>query len=353
MQARKIFRIILGILLIPVACAAGLFLAGAISLSRGGERSKDAPRDSVIPHSKALMVPAIDGNVQIRGRVQFAGEQSKKGATIRLSAGFLQLEKTTDADGAFSFDRLPEGQISIVAFSDEHEPVFLTYPSAPAHDITIKLNPIASIQPATPPKSRATGGVTLALVVPPGYEPSAKFTIYALPAVRDARENTLLPKSAEFDISKQQELTIDGMPGGEYSVFAVPFGRSPDSRRALAQTSITITPGKTESIKLDIRCANLSGKIMNAGRGVSQARVRAVRHSDGKTTDTNPDRRIVETAEVELGQTTTDDDGGFSFENLPLGNLQIEANKSGFGAAKSTVNLEPAGSVVSIELPVK
>lgn len=343
-------RIILGIIIIPVAAVAGFAIAGLIKINSDEPSQFSSPRDAVIPHARGLNIPRLRGDAAARGLVHIDGGQPVAGATVRASAGFLQLEVFTDKDGRFSLEKLPEGPLTLVVQAAGYTPELYNSPDAPSREIDIRLSPISALNAGAASRPRETGAVDITIIAAAGERAANKLSLFAIPNTRDARETPLLPRGIDYDSEAAQSVAIVGVPAGEYAIIAVPAGQSPDRRRALAEIVKTVSPGKTESVTLTISTGRVAGRVVSGGKNVAGVRLRAVRRQDPRPADAAPDPRIVTIAEVEIARAISDSEGNFAMEMLPRGSIVLEASASGYASVAKNVSSDEAGTPFTLEL---
>lgn len=348
MSLRSVARVAVGILLIPIAAIAGFLVAGLITFDSDDMEAVDRRRDAVIPNEKGVVVPRIFGDVTINGAVVRPGGKGVALATVRVSSGFAHFEVVTNAEGKFKVEKLPRGPVSIVAEAEHYIPELLQLSEAPAGEVILKLEPATDLWAGAPAAGPA-GSLNIQVKFMNSEFRAPRLSIIALPVVGDGRESPLLPRIVEFDAVARAPLLIKDIPQGDYTIIAVPFGQSPDRRRALGEAPARITTDSAETLVLEVRVARVSGRVVGGGSGIARAAVRAIRRADVKPKD-NSDSRIVETTEVELARAVTDDEGNFQIPGLPVGNVILETGASGFEIATKTVATDSQAAPIIIEL---
>jgi hypothetical protein len=349
MPAATVFRIIAGILLIPAAAAAGYFAAGLVTTQAADTASLEQLRDTVMPNERGLEIPTIQGTLTIRGMVQQPSGQPIANAKVRLAAGFYHKEVETNDLGRFAIDRVPQGSLSVVAYAPGFRPGLYSSPDVPTREIVIKLDANAEFHAIAPDSGWKQGSLQVDVEPESLQKQLPTLTLVAMPKGSDAREGTLLPRSlplnVEIDNVNRRSIAFDPLPTGNYVVFAVPYGASPDVRRALAKTEARIEEGKRASVRLSIATGSVRGIVTTGGREVTNAQVRIYKKSDPGT-----DGVALVTNEVELARAQTASDGEFTVSGLPATDVRIEVLVAGHELWSATVRAEQTPQLLRIAL---
>ncbi|MFN0206515.1 MAG: carboxypeptidase regulatory-like domain-containing protein [Planctomycetota bacterium] len=349
MTLATIGRILIGLLLIPVAAAAGYVAAGL--LTSGGDDGLPLIefRDHVIPGEKNLKIPAINGNQTIRGIVQKGNGQPIAGAKVRIAAGFIHSEITTNEFGRFVMESLPEGPVSVIAAQTGYRPDLYTSPSVPSREIIMKLDANDEFHTKNPSAGWQSGTVTVEVVPEPGRETPPKLTIAAFPTGGDARDSALLPRLVNINTAEKTTTTasvkIESLPTGDYQIFAIPHGKSPDARRAIASGTAHVEFNKSAHVRLQLATGTVKGVVTADDKEVANALVRIYRKAGA-----DQNSKFVVTNEVEVARVATESDGTFIAAGLPLGEVQVEILVSGFAAWSKPVLTDPNAQTIRVEL---
>lgn len=341
--------------MILVLTAAGVLLAGLITFHRGGEPPTWDSRDTPIPVERGVEIPRIHGDMTLRGLVKRRNGDPISGATVRLTAGFLHNETKTNDLGRFTFTNVPAGSASLVTFAGGFESDLFQSAEVPPREVIITLAPIENLQDVASAPSRDYGSVQISLKtdLPTAGQRPPRLTLVAMPAAPDARETPLVPRLVEWDPSVKPSLQLESLPPGNYEIFVVPAGASPDSRRALGSTNVMIRPRVSSAVSLELKFGRILGNITYKSQGsppVANARLRIYRKSP--VTDGRIPAQF-DTLEVELARAISDDLGNFNIGGIPTGDVDVEVLVIGAHPWKGHVTAAPAPLPLSIQIEKK
>ena len=277
-----------------------------------------------------------DGN---RSGALDAGEKLYEGVTVNLvdADGTVVATTTTDADGTYSFDKLPAGTYSVKVVQD---------------------GPIASLEQTGDPdatKDNASEPITLDEKNPTkgdvdfGYVPNntIKGTVYR----DDNRDKMINGDEPGLERVSVQLLDEDGkvlqtldtdadgnyafqhLPDGKYTVKVVrsssikDYDQTEDPDTTVDDTSAVYTMGPEHSLQEKVNFGYVPDYSI-AGR-VYRDSDKSGSYTDGEETFSGVTVDLLDKDGNVVATTTTDKDGNYSFEKLPAGTYRVKVHPDG------------------------
>ena len=327
-------------LLIGLAVIGGVVTATLIaSQDTIATEDEEVPRPKGPIDGRPRIPPSREGDHTLRGVVLGAEARPLAGASVRVTAGFVNEEATTSEKGAFTFERLPASSASLVVLAPGYRPSFLASVALDGKDLTITLSPSQYLPTSKP--STGAGAIVVTLRTA-GNARAPRLTVAAVPLSVDGRAPILLPRSTTLDNPNVVVARLDALPPGHYRVLAVPVGASTDRRFALGEIAdVDVAAGADVAVDLPIRWGAIAGKVTDPGGPVERAFVRVVRRADGSRADA-PD--------VELKRTLTDADGSFLVGELPLGAASLEVMAASHAPWSRVVEVGAGSETIDVAL---
>lgn len=300
---------------IPIAVLGGVLAATLLAGGEGAPPEPPRPLQRPPNVDRPRLPPVREGDRTLKGVVAAADKSPIAGAKVRVTAGLVSAEATTNEQGRFLVERLPAQPATLVAFADGFRPAYLSQIALDGKDLALSLARTEHLGASRP---AAQAGALVVSIGTQGRARPPRLAVAAVPAVLDGRLAAVLPRAVALEDPGVPLARIEGVPPGAYRVLAVPLGASIDARNALGESKVVDIAGGAETrVDLDVRWGGISGRVRSGGAPVERAFVRVVRRSE-------PARPNAPAPEIELKRTTTDRDGAFLIGELPVGKVLVE-----------------------------
>jgi hypothetical protein len=342
---RLTLRILVAVVVLPFAAAAGIALASLVAHSRASSWTPPDVKDELIPTPKPLAIPPLGGTARVKGTVLTEDGKPVGNATVRVSAGLVLLETQTQANGVFTAENLPSAPITFVVAAAGYKPELAGPLLPPKSEITIQLKVAERAEPPERAVNTGTGALTVLVSSETGAE-LPPLTVAAVPDTQDGREFALIPRVVDLTPAASPMAQLTGLPAGTYRVLVLPRGAPVDGKVAFHTARLDVLAGaEPKTVSYAIRWGEISGRVAHRGEPLTRAFVRVIRRAE-----TAPSTGPLETREIELARGTTDAAGRFVFERLPVGESTLEILTTGFAPWSRVVSVGMEPSPLEIEL---